>query len=78
MAPPGFHAGWTFHRAGPNQTGRTRGAMTVIYMEEDMSLAAPSNPQQEFDARTWCPEVQVGEPAAGSLNPVIWSRREVA
>jgi len=68
-----FHAGWTFHRAGPNETDAMRAAMTVIYIDEEMRLAAPANDAQAFDARVWCRDVAVGDLIAGPLNPVIWS-----
>jgi ectoine hydroxylase-related dioxygenase (phytanoyl-CoA dioxygenase family) len=67
-----FHAGWTFHRAGPNRSGSLRSVMTVIYMDMDMTLAAPANPRQANDTRSWCPGVQVGEVIATHLNPVLW------
>lgn len=67
-----FHAGWTFHRAGPNSTAAMRGIMTIIYMDADMRLAPPANPRQANDARGWCPGVVVGEVIDSPLNPVIW------
>ena len=68
-----FHAGWTFHRAGPNLTGQMRGVMTIIYMDAAMRLAAPQNPSQEGDTRAWCPGVAVGEVIDSRLNPRLWS-----
>ena len=67
-----FHSGWTFHRAGPNRTGRTREVMTVIYMDADMRLAAPRNRNQQIDRETWCPGAAVGEVIGTPLNPVIY------
>jgi ectoine hydroxylase-related dioxygenase (phytanoyl-CoA dioxygenase family) len=67
-----FHSGWTFHRAGPNRTGRTREVMTVIYMDADMRLAAPRNRNQEIDRETWCPGAAVGERIDTPLNPVLY------
>ena len=67
-----FHAGWTFHRAGANRTGRMRAVMTVIYMDADMRLAAPRNANQQNDWETWCPGAVVGEPIATPLNPVLF------
>ena len=69
-----FHAGWTFHRAGRNETGRPREVMTVIYMDRDMRLAAPKNPFQKDDWEGWCPGAKVGEPIDSPLNPVLWER----
>jgi hypothetical protein len=54
-----FHAGWTFHRAGRNLTDKPREVMTVIYMDEDMRLAAPRNENQQ-------PTGTVGAPARRS------------
>lgn len=67
-----FHAGWTFHRAGPNATAAMRAVMTVIYIDADMRLAPPANRNQEGDARRWCPGVRPGEVIASRLNPRIW------
>jgi len=69
-----FHAGWTFHRAGPNATDRPRAVMTIIYMDENMTLAAPRNKNQVIDTERWCPGVQIGEVLASPLNPVLYSR----
>jgi ectoine hydroxylase-related dioxygenase (phytanoyl-CoA dioxygenase family) len=68
-----FHAGWTFHRAGSNSTSRPREVMTVIYMDENMRLAAPKNKDQVNDTNRWCPGVSVGEVIASPLNPVLFS-----
>ena len=70
-----FHAGWTFHRAGSNSTDHPRKVMTVIYMDEDMHLAAPKNKNQVRDIERWCPGVQVGEIIASHLNPILYSSR---
>ena len=68
-----FHRGWTFHRALANRSLAPRSVMTVIYMDAEMRLAQPANAAQEVDARTWCPGVAVGEPAASALNPVLYA-----
>jgi hypothetical protein len=67
-----FHSGWTFHRAGPNRTSRTREVMTVIYMDAGMRLAAPRNRNQELDREAWCPGAAVGERIETPLNPVLY------
>ena len=71
-----FHGGWTFHRAGENRTRQMRAAMTVIYMDEEMRLAAPRNKHQEIDRDAFCPGVKVGEVIATELNPVIFSEQK--
>jgi ectoine hydroxylase-related dioxygenase (phytanoyl-CoA dioxygenase family) len=68
-----FHAGWTFHRAGGNSTDRPREVMTMIYMDENIRLAAPKNKNQVVDIERWCPGVQIGEIIGSPLNPVLYS-----
>jgi ectoine hydroxylase-related dioxygenase (phytanoyl-CoA dioxygenase family) len=70
-----FHAGWTFHRAGPNSTTRPREVMTMIYMDEDIRLAAPKNKNQVNDTERWCPGISIGEVIASPLNPVLFSKK---
>ena len=68
-----FHSGWTYHRAGANSTDRPREVMTMIYMDENMTLVTPKNKNQANDIERWCPGVQIGEAVASRLNPVIYS-----
>ncbi|MEM7574218.1 MAG: phytanoyl-CoA dioxygenase family protein [Bacteroidota bacterium] len=68
-----FHSGWVFHRAGANTTDQMRQVMTVIYMDKDMRLKQPENPNQQADWEQWCPGVSVGEIIDSPLNPVLWS-----
>jgi ectoine hydroxylase-related dioxygenase (phytanoyl-CoA dioxygenase family) len=70
-----FHSGWTFHRAGRNLSDRPREVMTIIYMDEDMRLAAPRNENQQQDWDAWCPGAKVGELIQSPINPVLWSSR---
>ena len=70
-----FHAGWTFHRAGPNNTAQPRRAMTIIYMEDGIRLKAPENDNQVVDWHAWCPGAEIGEPVATPLNPLLYSRQ---
>lgn len=72
MGEVSFHSGWIFHRAGANHTNETRKVMTVIYMDKDMKLKAPSNKGQEKDWEVWCPGAKVGEVINTPLNPVIY------
>jgi ectoine hydroxylase-related dioxygenase (phytanoyl-CoA dioxygenase family) len=68
-----FHAGWTFHRAGPNTTAKMRAVMTMIYIDADMRLAQPANRNQESDRQQWCPGVAIGSRIDSPLNPVVWA-----
>ncbi len=67
-----FHAGWLYHRAGPNTTGRPRKVMTMIYMDAEMRLKAPENANQQLDWDTWCPGARIGEIVDTPLNPVLY------
>ncbi|HEY2036106.1 MAG TPA: phytanoyl-CoA dioxygenase family protein, partial [Steroidobacteraceae bacterium] len=69
-----FHLGWTFHRAGPNKSSSPRSVMTVIYMDRDMRLAAPTNAQQRNDWHKWCPGAVVGEVIDTPKNPILFER----
>ena len=67
-----FHAGWLFHRAGPNQTDQMRAVMTVIYMDSEMRLKSPENDNQQADWDTWCPGAEIGEVIDSHLNPILY------
>ncbi|MGL5927806.1 MAG: phytanoyl-CoA dioxygenase family protein, partial [Dermatophilaceae bacterium] len=66
-----FHNGWTFHRAGANRSGRPRAVMTVIYMDADIEVIAPTNRYHRHDADTWMPGAAIGEVPDTPLNPVL-------
>ena len=68
-----FHLGWTLHRAGPNSTTRPRKVHTVIYMDCNMKLAEPSNPNQSLDHEKWTPSTAVGEVMNDPLNPILFT-----
>lgn len=70
-----FHAGWTLHRAGPNSTAKARDVHTIIYMDEDMKLAAPKNSNQQNDWDHWAPGIKVGQIMNSPKNPVLYSSR---
>jgi ectoine hydroxylase-related dioxygenase (phytanoyl-CoA dioxygenase family) len=74
-----FHLGYTFHRAGPNKTPHMREVMTIIYMDEDMRLAEPTNKNQE---NMWKDLGNYGVSTGGvirsPINPVVYSCRRRA
>lgn len=70
-----FHSGWTFHRAGPNQTDTMRKVFTVIYIEDGIRLAQPNSDAQQNDHNTWMPGTEIGGVIATHLNPVLYSRK---
>ena len=49
--------------------------MTVIYMDEEMRLAAPRNENQQADWDGWCHGAKIGEPIRTPINPVLCSSR---
>lgn len=67
-----FHSGWVFHRAGPNCSKEMRKVMTIIYMDSEMRLKAPSNNNQQLDWDTWCPGAKIDEVIDTQLNPVLF------
>ncbi len=67
-----FHRGWTFHRAGPNETQEMRAVMTVIMMEDGIRVAKPQRQAQENDWKAFMPGIAIGEVAASPLNPLIY------
>ena len=67
-----YHYGWTYHRAGPNSSGRPRAVMTVIYMDDEIRVSKPVTPSQENDLKHCLPGLKVGDLAASPINPVIY------
>lgn len=68
-----YHAGWTFHRAGPNVSDRPRKVMTMIYMDKDQIITQPRNQYQTADHAKWLNNVPVGSKPQDELNPVLFS-----
>ncbi|MGH8879991.1 MAG: phytanoyl-CoA dioxygenase family protein, partial [Stackebrandtia sp.] len=69
-----YHAGWTFHHAGPNHTTTPRRAMTIIYIDADITVAEPTNDNQEKDLAAFLPGVRPGDVPDTPLNPVLYRR----
>jgi len=68
-----YHAGWTFHRAGPNVSDQPRKVMTMIYMDMDQVVAQPRNKFQVADHAKWLANVPVGSHPQDDLNPILFS-----
>ncbi len=68
-----YHAGWTFHRAGPNTSNRPRKVMTMIYMDKDQVIMQPRNRFQLADHAKWLDNIPVGSHPQNELNPVLFS-----
>ncbi len=68
-----FHSGWTLHAAPPNETNSMREAMTIIFFADGTRVAALDHPNRVFDRDAWLRGCEVGELAAGPLNPVLYA-----
>ncbi|WP_345268671.1 phytanoyl-CoA dioxygenase family protein [Nibrella viscosa] len=68
-----YHAGWTFHRAGPNLSDKPRKVMTMIYMDKDQTIIKPRNSYQQNDLTTWLASYPVGSKPESTLNPILFS-----
>lgn len=68
-----YHAGWTFHRAGPNTAERPRKVMTIIYMDKDQTIMTPRNSYQQADWETWLASYPIGSKPESALNPILYS-----
>jgi ectoine hydroxylase-related dioxygenase (phytanoyl-CoA dioxygenase family) len=66
-----FHAGWTVHKALPNESDAMREVMTVIWYADGLAIQPPTNSAQENDLKKWLPGLAPGEAAASPLNPVL-------
>ncbi|MFN7618665.1 phytanoyl-CoA dioxygenase family protein [Brevundimonas sp.] len=69
-----FHAGWLFHKAGPNVSRTPRSVMTIIYMDAAMRLAEPVNEPQRADRDRWCSGVETGAIIDTPGNPLLFDR----
>lgn len=69
-----YHAGWTFHRAGPNRSDRPRKVMTMIYMDKDQIISQPRNHYQVADHTTWLASLPIGSKPQDDMNPILYSR----
>jgi hypothetical protein len=67
-----YHYGWTYHRAGPNNSALPRKVMTIIYMEDGIRLIQPMRKAHESDWKSWMPGATIGEVVASPLNPIIY------
>lgn len=66
-----FHFGWTFHRATPNTSGRTRKALSIMYYADGARLKAFENDAQRRDAQSFLQGAQPGDEAVSELNPLL-------
>lgn len=67
-----YHYGWTFHRAGPNETKTPRAVMTVIYMEDGITVADLIRKEHHADHDAFLPGTKTGDIAATEMNPLLY------
>lgn len=70
-----YHLGWTFHRAEPNRTEVPRRVMTIIYVDADMKLTEPINPNQVHEIEVLMPGLKTGDKLDTPLHPLLYDRR---
>ncbi|MGV3557675.1 phytanoyl-CoA dioxygenase family protein [Larkinella arboricola] len=70
-----YHAGWTFHRAGPNTSDVPRKVMTMIYMDQEQTITRPINTYQEADWTTWLESYPIGSKPESALNPLLFRKQ---
>lgn len=73
-----FHLGWTLNRARPRSTRLPRKVHTGIYVDCNMRLAAPSNPNQILDHEKWSPSTLVGDIMDDPVNIVLFRTESAA
>jgi len=72
-----FHDGWTLHGApGNSSANQTREVMTIIYIEDGARITPPDSKSRENDLARWFAGLKPGDLAAGTLNPLAYSREE--
>lgn len=69
-----FHYGWTYHRAGPNNSSFPRRVMTMIYFEDGCKVAPFKRYEHENDHANFLPGTKVGEVAVSEMNPLLYQR----
>ncbi len=67
-----FHSGRLLHAAHANRSDRRREVMTIIYYADGTRLMHPDNEHRAVDMKVFLPGQSPGEPAASSLNPILF------
>ena len=66
-----FHAGFTLHSAGSNDSNSVRPVMTIIYVAAGTRILEPT-PEQEFDLQLWLGGRKPGEKVGSEQNPILY------
>lgn len=67
-----FHLGWTFHRAGQNESDAPRRVMTVIYLDATARVSSDVGPAQQPQLDILMPGTEPGGLPDGPANPVLY------
>lgn len=69
-----FHSGWTVHAAYANTGALDREVLTIIYYEDGARIMEPDTDYRKVDLEAFHPGQAPGEPAASSLNPLLYTQ----
>jgi ectoine hydroxylase-related dioxygenase (phytanoyl-CoA dioxygenase family) len=73
-----FHDGWTLHGAPGNESpDKTREVMTIIYVEDDATIAPPEHSGQVNDMNRFFPDLGPGDKATSHLNPLLYHKEKL-
>ena len=67
-----FHLGWTFHRAGRNESDTARRVMTVIYLDSATRVTPKVGEDQQPQLDILMPGTEPGGVPDGPANPVLY------
>lgn len=73
-----FHSSFNFHKTNGNQTDKPREVFTIIFMDQNMTLAEPKNEYQHRDRNAYFPDLFPGQLCDSESNPVVWSHESSA
>ncbi|WP_017613894.1 phytanoyl-CoA dioxygenase family protein [Nocardiopsis salina] len=67
-----FHLGWTFHRAGQNESNAPRRVMTVVYMDAETRVTPKIAEHEQAQLDILMPGTEPGERPDGPANPLLY------
>lgn len=67
-----FHLGWTFHRAGQNESDTARRVMTVIYLDAGTRVTPEVGEHEQAQLDILMPGTEPGERPDGPANPLLY------
>ncbi|GAB3488229.1 phytanoyl-CoA dioxygenase family protein [Nocardiopsis coralliicola] len=67
-----FHLGWTFHRAGPNESDVPRRVQTVVFLDADLKVADAIAEHERAQRDILMPGTEPGTVPDGPANPLLY------